>query len=105
MKNITIVTDQISENALTAVLPTEGVAEVTITEDRALRRGYTVNAAPGMPSFRMANRFTANYRIDLIVEDDAVDTIFDAVSFAYGAGFFADAEAWVAAVNAPAKAA
>lgn len=105
MKNITIVTDQITDAALAAVLPTEGVAEVTVTEDRALRRGYAVNAAPGAPSFRMANRFTANYRIDILVDDDTVDTVFDAVSFAYGAGFFADAEAWVNAVDTPAKAA
>ena len=100
MKNITIVTDQISRTAL-AALRTAGVNEVTVTEDRALRRGYAVNAEPGAPSFRRANRFTANYRIDLTVEDDAVGTVFDALSFAYGAGFFGDAEAWV---NSPAAA-
>ena len=102
MRNITIITDQLTDAALAAVLPSEGVAEVIVTEDRALRRGYAVDAAPGAPAFRMANRFTANYRIDLVVEEDAVDTVFDAVSFAYGAGFFGDAEAWVNATAAKA---
>jgi hypothetical protein len=30
-----------------------------------------------------------------MVDEAAVETVFDAVSFAYGAGLFSDAEMWV----------
>ena len=31
----------------------------------------------------------------MVVEDDAVDTVFDSISFAYGVGLLSDAEMWV----------
>jgi nitrogen regulatory protein PII len=37
----------------------------------------------------------------MVVEDNAVETVFDAISFAYGVGLLGDAEMWV---NAPALA-
>jgi hypothetical protein len=31
----------------------------------------------------------------MVVEDNAVETVFDAISFAYGVGLLGDAEMWV----------
>lgn len=95
MKTITIVTDQVSDAALTAALPAEGVASVTISPQNSKPREVgpagvhrAFGAFPG-------SRFNPVYRVDLVVDDDAVDAVFDGISFAYGAGLFSDAEAWV----------
>lgn len=92
MKNITIITEQISEQALAAALPTEGIASVTVSSQGSARRGLI---AADHRVFFNPNRFSPIYRVDLVVEDDAVDTVFDGISFAYGAGLFSNAEAWV----------
>ena len=57
------------------------------------RRGAA--PTPTYRSFRNPNHFKANFRIELVVDDDAVESVFDAVDFAYGAGVFSDAEMWV----------
>lgn len=92
MKNITIITEQISERALAAALPSEGVASVTIGSRGSAQRD---RVAADHRIFCNPNRFSPIYRVDLVVEDDAVDTVFDGISFAYGAGLFSNAEAWV----------
>lgn len=51
--------------------------------------------------FRNPGRFRPEFRVDLVVDDETAESVFDAISFAYGAGFFSDAEAWV---NPPALA-
>lgn len=91
MKTITIIAEQISEKTLAAALPAQGVRSVTVSRRGADRHG----AVEDYRSFRNPNRFAPSYRVDLAVDDDAVDTVFDGISFAYGAGLFSAAEAWV----------
>lgn len=97
MKTITILAEQISDRALAAALPAAGVLSVAVSVT-----GSAAGTAIGSASyrrFRAARTFAANYRIDLVVDDDAVTSIFDGLDFAYGAGVFSDAEAWVNALE------
>jgi nitrogen regulatory protein PII len=96
MRTITIITEQVTDRVLTAAVPPRGVASVSISANRS---GVEDIDAATYRSFRTAARFQANYRIELRVEDYAVESVFDAVSFAYGIGMLGDAEMWV---NAPA---
>jgi nitrogen regulatory protein PII len=95
MKTITIIAERMTDQALTAVVPPSGLASLHVSpsltdvRDKAAIQGYQ--------SFRNPSRFNPAVRIDLLVEDNAVDTVFDAVSFAYAAGIFSDAEMWVEA--------
>lgn len=91
MKTITIITEQITDRALAAVLPTEGVASVSVT------RGPGARPATAVRAYRNPNRFSPEFRIELVVEDAAVEPVLDGIDFAYGAGLFSDAEAWVQA--------
>ncbi len=93
MKTITIITEQISDKAMAAVLPTSGVASVTVTEDGSSSRGS--HATENFHGFRNPKRFSPHYRIDVVLDDATVDALFDSIAFAYEAGFFGDAEAWV----------
>lgn len=90
MKTITIVTEQVTERELTAAIPTRGVASVRISPNRSQPRAASPHRA-----FRNPARFDPKFRIEVTVDDDAVETVVDGVSFAYGAGFFGDAELWV----------
>lgn len=91
MRTITIIAEQISDNALAAALPARGVASVTVGRQGVDRRGE----GEGYRAFRNPIRFAPRHRVDLIVEDDAVEAVFDGISVAYAAGLFSDAEAWV----------
>ena len=95
MKTITIIAERMTDQALSAIVPTRGVASVEVGPNRADLRA----AAPvrDYRSFRNPSRFTPAVRIDMLVDDDTVETVFDSVSFAYGAGIFSDAEMWVEA--------
>ena len=93
MKNIAILAEQVSDRALAAALPSTGVASVTISRERSPR--LDAGTPENYHCFRNPARFNPAFRIDLVVEDAAVDTVFDGISFAYGAGIFSDAEAWV----------
>lgn len=96
MKTITIITEQVSDKALAAVLPTSGIASVTVTEDRSAGwDGHDADAVENFHGFRNLTRFNPNYQIDVVLDDEAVDVVFDSITIAYEAGFFADAEAWV----------
>lgn len=92
MKTITILTEHTTDRGLAAAIPTAGVASVSIS--RSGLQSATLAAAAGYRSFRSA-RFSPQCRIDLVVDDAAVDSVIDCVSFAYGAGFFGDAEVWI----------
>lgn len=98
MRTITIIAEHVSDRTLSAFVPPKGVASVNISANRTAVED--VDAAT-YRSFRNPTRFKANYRIEMVVEDDAVETVFDAVSFAYGVGLLSDAEMWV---NPPALA-
>lgn len=91
MKNIAILAERVTDSALAAVLPPEGVASLTIDRSARPESGMRTN----IQSFRNPARFNPSVRITLVVADDAVDTVFDSLSFAYGAGLFSDAEAWI----------
>lgn len=93
MKTITIVTESITDRELTAAVPSTGVTWVDITRIGPVAVPTT---AESRVSFRSA-RFHPEFRIDMVVDDDAVDAVIDSVSFAYGAGFFGDAEVWIGA--------
>jgi nitrogen regulatory protein PII len=93
MKNIAILAEQLSDRALAAALPSTGIASITISPDGSPRR--EAGARQNFHGFRNPARFSPSFRIDLIVEDEAVETVFDGISFAYGAGLFSDAEAWI----------
>ena len=94
MKTITIITEQVTDRVLTAAMPPKGVASVRIS---ANRNGVDDVDAATYRSFRNPDRFKANYRIEMVVEDNAVETVFDAISFAYGVGLLGDTELWVKA--------
>lgn len=93
MKSVTIIAEQISDRALAAALPTRGIASVVVTRNPGPRRGDA--GIQNYQALRNPRRFNANYRIDLLVEEAALESVFDGVSFAYGAGLFSDAEMWV----------
>lgn len=99
MKTITIVTDQITDRALAAALPTEGITSMTIARGQAPRPGCAE-----IRRYRTPHRFAPAFRIDLVVADDAVASVFDGIDVAYGAGLFSDAEAWVGEPAMPAAA-
>lgn len=92
MKTITIIAEQVTDRALTAALPAQGIESMTVSRTPISRDAV---AGRTYRSFRNPDRFAPNYRIELIVDDSAVETVFDGISFAYGAGLFSDAEAWV----------
>lgn len=93
MKNVTILAEQMSDTSLSAALPPEGIVSVTVLRTRSSRTDAA--AAETYVGFRNPQRFNPTFRIELVVDDDAVEQVFDSVSFAYGAGFFSDAEMWV----------
>jgi len=98
MRTITIITEQVSDRIVNAAVPPAGVASVRVSVNRT---GVEDVDAATYRAFRNPDRFRANYRIELDVEDSAVEAVFDAISFAYGVGILADTEMWV---NAPALA-
>lgn len=97
MKTITIIAEQISDRALAAAIPTKGVESISVSENRTGTKDNVV--ADTYRCFRNPRRFSANYRIELVVDDAAVGTVFDGISFAYGAGVFSDAEMWLSTTD------
>lgn len=95
MRTITIIAERVTDQALSAIVPGSGVASVDVRANRADVRDAA--AIEGYASFRNPSRFNPAVRIDLVVDADTVDTVFEAVSFAYAAGVFSDAEMWVEA--------
>lgn len=98
MRTITIITERVSDRTLDAAVPPTGVVSVSITANRA---GVEDAVAATYRGLRNDYRFKANYRIEVVVEDHAVEAVFAAISFAHGIGLLSDAEMWV---NAPALA-
>ena len=95
MKTITIIAAQISAEALTTALPADGVVSVTVTEAQTFSRtGITVESYRGR---KIAQHFSAGYRIEVVVEDSAVDRVIEGVAFARSAGLLGDARAYVSA--------
>lgn len=93
MKSITIVAEQVSDRALAIGLPTTGVISVVVDQTPGPETDNSLVAS--YRALRNPRRFRPNYRIDVVVEDGAVESVFDSVAIAYGAGLFSDAEMWV----------
>lgn len=93
MKTVIIIAERVTESSLSAVIPAAGVAAVRVTRNSYGSRPESADQS--YRSYRNPQRFNPAVRIELLVADDAAGTVFDAVSFAYGAGFFSDAEIWV----------
>jgi nitrogen regulatory protein PII len=93
MKTITILAEHLSDRALKAALPAEGLVSVIVSD--AQSSATQRRAVREVHSFRNPARFSPRIRMQLVVHDDAVETVFDSLSFAHGAGFFSDAEAWM----------
>lgn len=93
MKTVIILAERVTASSLSAVVPARGVRSVRFEHN--LSDSWSEFATQGYRSYRSPLRFNPAVRIELLVEDEAVETVFDAVSFAYGAGFFSDAEMWI----------
>lgn len=73
MKRIAIVVEQASADGLLAALPRSGVSSVTITEVKSQR-----------------------FRVELLVEDHAVDYVLAGLSFAVSVGLMGECKrAWI----------
>jgi nitrogen regulatory protein PII len=106
MKIITVVAQQVSAQALSTALPASGVLSVTVSETQSFSP-----AAVSVQSYRgvkLAGHVTTAFRIEVAVDEDAVDAVIDGIAFARGAGLLGDARAWVNAATdllaAPARA-
>ena len=76
MKLITIVVEQASAEGLSAALPHSGVSSVTIGE---VERGAKIAEHPGR-----------QFRVELLVEDHAVDYVMAGLSFAVSVGLMGE---------------
>ncbi len=99
MKTITIITDQMSDEMLAAATPASGVDSVNVTHAGSDLRGAVQTGT--LRAYRYSDRFDRCFRITLVVEDDAVESVYGCVEVAYGAGIFGEVEMWV---NRPALA-
>lgn len=85
MKLITILVEQASVEGLSAALPQTGVASVTISEAKRFGRDAKV-----------AKHTTRQFRVEMLVEDHAVDYVMAGLSFAVSAGLMGECKgAWL----------
>ena len=83
MELITIVVEQASAEGLSAALPRSGVLSVTISE---VDRDATTPKRP-----------ERQFRVELLVEEHAVDYVMAGLSFALSAGLIGECKgAWIA---------
>jgi nitrogen regulatory protein PII len=89
MKIIHVIAQQVSPDALNAALPFDGILSVTVSETQSFSRSaVSVGYYRG---FKIPQHFTSMFRIELEVEDTAVDAVIDGIAFARSAGLFGDA--------------
>jgi nitrogen regulatory protein PII len=74
MKIITVIAQQVCADALDAVLPADGIISLTIGEAQSPIRSAT-----------------SIFRIELQIEDTAVDEVIEGIAFVRGAGLFGEA--------------
>jgi len=94
MKLITILVEQASVEGLSAALPQTGVASVTISEvERFGRDAVAVEVYRGA---KIAKHTTRQSRVEMLVEDHAVDYVMAGVPFAVSAGLLGECKgAWI----------
>lgn len=95
MKLITVIAQQLSPEALSAALPTEGILAVTVSETQSFHR--TARAVESYRGRKIPQHFTTVHRIEIAIEDAALDAVIDGIAFARGAGLLGEATAWVTA--------
>ena len=89
MKIITVIAQQVSAEALNAALPADGVIAVTVSETQSFSRtATTVGSYRGV---KLPQHFTPIFRIDIEVEDTALDQAIEGIAFVRGAGLLGDA--------------
>ena len=98
MKLITILVEQSSVEGLSAALPQTGVASVTISEvERFSRDAVAVEVYRGT---KIARHTTRQFRVEMLVEDHAVDYVMAGLSFAVSAGLMGECKgAWLTPVQ------
>jgi nitrogen regulatory protein P-II 1 len=94
MKLITIMVEQASVEGLSAALPKVGVSSVKIGEvARFERDAVAVEAYRGA---KVAKHTRQQFRVELLVEDHAVDYVMAGLSFAVSAGMIGQCKgAWI----------
>ena len=95
MKIITVIAERVSAEALATALPAEGVASVSITGTQSFSR--TASAVESYRGRKIPRNFTAVHRIEIAIEDDAVEQTVRGIEFVRGAGLLGDARAWISA--------
>ncbi len=89
MKIITVIAQQVSAEALNTALPDDGIVSVSVSGTQAFSRSpASVGYYRGV---KVPQHFTPMFRIELEVDDNAVDTTIDGLAFARSAGLFGDA--------------
>lgn len=86
MKIITITAEQVSPEALNTALPADGVISVTVSETQSFSR--TAISAGYYRGVKMPQHFTPVFRVEVEVEDFAVERVIDSIAFARSAGLF-----------------
>jgi nitrogen regulatory protein PII len=89
MKIITITAQQMSADALSTALPADGVIAVTVSETQSFSR--TATSVASYRGVKVPQHFTPIFRIEVEVEDTAVDQVIEGIAFARTAGLFGDA--------------
>ena len=85
MKLVTIMVEQASVEGLSAALPKAGVSSVTISEVER----------PGRDA-KIAEHTTRLFRVELLVEEHAIDYVMAGFSFAVSAGLLGECKgAWI----------
>lgn len=94
MKLITVMVEQASVEGLSAALPKAGVASVTVGEvERFERDAVSVETYRGV---KFAKRTRPLVRVELLVEEHAVDYVMAGLSFAVSAGLMGPCKsAWI----------
>ncbi len=94
MKLITIMVEQPSAEGLSAALPRSGVSSVTIGEVE--RFEHDAVASQTYRGAKIARHTSRQFRVELLVEEHAVDYVMAGLSFAVSAGLIgAYKGAWI----------
>lgn len=91
---ITFIAGNLSDcSRLSMALPSQGVLSVTAVEPVFCERRAAESGAHRR--FRSARRFAPNYRMEVVVDDDAVEQVLYGIDVVYGAGLISEIEVWV----------
>lgn len=89
MKIITVIAQQVSAEALNDALPADGVVSVTVSETQTFSR--TAVSVGSYRGVKVPQHFTPVVRIEVVVEDAALDPAVEGIAFVRSAGLLGDA--------------